>query len=116
MNPSIHCWLIYLQQYSNKQWFKLELPPATQRRYPNPVYYHSKTDNKEYIILSPHSKDYRDCFRYDISLNTWNKFTSYPENIEAQCHALAINQTKELLYLSHGHTQMFMVYDLISNK
>ena len=68
------------------------------------------------MILAPNSIDFRDCYKFDMRKNEWIKLASYPDEIDARCHSFAIDQDKHLLYLSHGHKQIFIVYNLLNNK
>ena len=93
----------------------MELPPACKHVYPKPLCHHLSHDNKGYIILAPYSDDHRGCYKFDIRENKWIKL-AYPDQIHPRSHSLAIDQDKNLLYFSHGLTQIFIVYNLLNNE
>eukprot|EP01083_Nonionella_stella_P163219 536483_1 len=99
--------------YYDPLW-RLELPPQTEHRYPNLVYYFCQKDEKEYVILAPFVEDSKHCYKYDIKQNKWIKFAKYP--VQAKCHSLAVDQDNDLLYISHGHNRIFAIYNLVKNK
>ena len=96
----------------------LKPPPSCLYSCPKMMYYYSKQDNKDYMILTPHSENSRKCSKYDFEKDEWIiGFTKYPQGIDPDCHSAAIDEEKDLLYISHGQvTEMFAVLDLNTNK
>eukprot|EP01084_Bolivina_argentea_P108561 194014_1 len=93
----------------------LEPPCKLTKSSPVCMYYYSKHDQKEYIVLTPSSEDTNKCYKYDILKNEWIHFCTYPDTIKAVCHSAAIDQETEILYIVYGHNSIFGIYDMVNN-
>ena len=79
---------------------------------PDPVYYYNKQEGKGYIIMTPHSDDSNECYKFDIEKNKFVHFTNYPDGLLPDCHSQAIDQDNDLLYITHGQqTPAFCTYN-----
>eukprot|EP01083_Nonionella_stella_P087803 244434_1 len=83
---------------------------------PNCVYYHSRKEDKEYIILTPDIKDTDKCFKYDIANNQWIHFTEYPNGLKPRYHSLTMDEDNNILYLTHGTNSIFATFNMITNE
>eukprot|EP01083_Nonionella_stella_P314281 1131636_1 len=94
------------------------LQPAqkTTKPCPNPLYYYSKKEDKEYIILTPDIRDTNKCFKYDIVEDEWVHFATYPQGLTPQCHTSTMDEENDLLYLTHGLYDIFATFNMNSNK
>eukprot|EP01083_Nonionella_stella_P254744 875078_1 len=94
------------------------LQPAPKTKYgcPDPIYYYSKKEDKEYIILTPHIYDTNKCFKYDIVEDEWIHFATYPQGLKPECHTSTMDEENDLLYLTHGWSDIFATFNMNSNK
>ena len=93
-------------------------PLKCNRSCPDMMYYYSKKDRQDYIILTPHQDDSDgECYKYNFETNEWRWFTEYPNSIRPMAHSAAIDEENDILYISHGITRysMFATLDLNTN-
>ena len=94
----------------------LSPPPSINIDYSKLQYYHSKKNNKEYIIFAPHTNSNLPLYRYNFNTNKWDKFTKYPNQIISMCSILSIDQINHLLYISGGFRPCLATYNFNTNK
>eukprot|EP01083_Nonionella_stella_P152619 489494_1 len=97
---------------------KISLQPAPKldTSCPKCVYYYSKQEDKEYIILTPTIDDTDKCFKYDIAKNQWIHFTTYPDGLKPECHVSTIDEENNLLYVTHGFNNIFATLNMNTNQ
>ena len=81
----------------------LDLEPPTQPAkwggvHPDPVYYYSDKDKKEYLLVFPRS-DNDSCFhKYDIAGNSWSNDADY-NDFQIKNHDIVIDNETNTLYI-----------------
>ena len=90
--------------------------PRVEKSHPPYVYYYSKNDKKQYIILTPSTEDYLPLQRYDTSTDKWEAFAEYPANITLKSHTMIIDNERDLLYVFGGYSPCFAVLNLNTNQ
>eukprot|EP01083_Nonionella_stella_P140562 431237_1 len=90
--------------------------PELESACPPCLYYYSRKDGKEYIILTPTIDDTDKCFKYDIAKNQWIHFATYPDGLKPECHVSTIDEENDLLYVTHGFNNIFATLNMNTNQ
>eukprot|EP01083_Nonionella_stella_P292706 995573_1 len=90
--------------------------PELESACPPCLYYYSRKDGKEYIILTPTIDDTDKCFKYDIAENQWIHFATYPYGLKPECHVSTIDEENNLLYVTHGMNHIFATFNMNTNQ
>ena len=91
-------------------------PPVTRStwggEHPDPEYYYSHKDRKEYLLIFPHFGNSSFIHKYDIADNLWTNDISY-NDLNIQNHDTTIDYETNTLYLLGEYT--FAIFDLKQN-
>eukprot|EP01084_Bolivina_argentea_P049095 90353_1 len=100
----------------HQKWIILNAQPFNGFNFilPNPLYYHSKTKNKKYIIFSPNHFDYNGCIKYDINNDEYISIR-YPFNCTPMEHTMALVSNK-YLYIFGGSKQIFHILNIDTDE
>ena len=74
----------------------------TRRLQPDPIFYHSPKDNKDYILFIPGSRGNQNCYKYDIANNKFIDWVKHPKEFKPSAHGLILNPFKNCLYIFEG--------------
>ena len=80
-------------------WKNLAKPPDSGYYQPDPIYYHSPKDNKDYILFFPTSRGKQNCYKYDIINNTFIDWVKYPNGFTPMIHGAILNPFENCLYI-----------------
>ena len=93
----------------------INLKPAEQWGgfHPDPLYYYSKKDGKQYLVVLPHYRNSQCIHKYDVINNSWSSDISYGR-LQLSGHKAAINNWSNKLYTLGPHS--FGIFDLEQNS